>query len=75
MIIADTSVWIKFLKNNEPTSSLFERKLNNREILGIECVFGELLQGCADDYEIKIVKEYWENLPKKDEPNQVSQEP
>ena len=69
MIIADTSVWIEFLKNNEPTSSLFERKLNNREILGIECVFGELLQGCANENEIKIVKEYWANLPKRDETN------
>ena len=24
MIIADTSVWIEFLKNNQPTFSLFE---------------------------------------------------
>ena len=69
MIIADTSTWIEFLKNSEPICSFLEEKLNNREILGIECVFGELLQGCADDYEIKIVKEYWENLPKTDETN------
>ncbi len=67
MVIADTSVWIEFLKNNEPIFSFFEDRLNNREILGIECVFGELLQGCANENEIKIVKEYWENLPKTDE--------
>ena len=53
MIIADTSVWIEFLKNNEPTFSLFEKKLNDGEILGIECVFGKLLQGCANENEIK----------------------
>src|SRR3972149_11992431 len=69
MIIADTSVWIEFLKNNEPIFSFFEDRLNNREILGIECVFGELLHGCANENEIKIVKGYWENLPKTDEAN------
>ena len=69
MIIADTSIWIEFLKNNEPTFSLFEKKLNDGEILGIECVFGELLQGCANENEIKIVKGYWENLPKTNETN------
>ena len=69
MIIADTSVWIEFLKNNEPTFSLFEKKLNDREILGIGCVFGELLHGCANENEIKIVKGYWENLPKTNETN------
>ncbi|HZX14419.1 MAG TPA: hypothetical protein VFF49_08490 [Thermodesulfobacteriota bacterium] len=53
MVIADTSVWIECLKNNEPTFSLFEKKLNDGEILGIECVFGELLQGCANENEIK----------------------
>src|SRR3990172_11118899 len=69
MIIADTSVWIEFLKNNDPIFTFFEEKLNNREIIGIECVFGELLQGCADDHEIKIVKGFWENIPKTDEAN------
>jgi len=53
MVIADTSVWVEWLKNNEPTFSLFEKKLNDGEILGIECVFGELLQGCANENEIK----------------------
>ena len=69
MIIADTSVWIEYLKNNEPIFSFFEDRLNNREILGIECVFGELLQGCANENEIKIVKGFWENIPKTDEAN------
>ena len=43
--------------------------MNDREILGIGCVFGELLQGCANENEIKIVKGFWENIPKTDEAN------
>jgi hypothetical protein len=43
--------------------------LNYGEILGIGCVFGELLQGCANENEIKMIKEYWANLPKTDETN------
>ena len=67
MIIADTSVWIEFLRNNEPIHSILEDKLNRSEIIGIECVFGELLQGCASENEIETIKVYWKNLPKTDE--------
>ncbi|MBI2487860.1 MAG: hypothetical protein HYW01_13155 [Deltaproteobacteria bacterium] len=56
MIIADTSVWIEFLRNNQPIHSILEDKLNRSEIIGIECVFGELLQGCASENEIKTIK-------------------
>jgi len=69
MIIADTSIWIEFLKNKEPIVSLFEEKLNSRDIIGISCVFGELLQGCSDENEIKIMKEYWNNIPRTEETN------
>ncbi|MGH7901493.1 MAG: PIN domain-containing protein [Thermodesulfobacteriota bacterium] len=69
MIIADTSIWIEFLKNKEPIVSLFEEKLNSRDIIGVSCVFGELLQGCSDENEIKMVKGYWDNIPKTEETN------
>lgn len=69
MIIADTSIWIEFLKNKEPIVSLFEEKLNSRDLIGISCVFGEMLQGCSDENEIKMVKGYWDNIPKTEETN------
>ncbi len=64
MIIADTSVWIEFFKGSQRIFPYFEERLINREIIGIECVFGELLQGCSNEREIKIVKNYWDSLPK-----------
>ncbi|HWP90852.1 MAG TPA: PIN domain-containing protein [Thermodesulfobacteriota bacterium] len=69
MIIADTSVWIEFLMKREPIFSVFEEKLSSREIVGIECVFGELLQGCSTEREISIIRSYWHNVPKVNERN------
>ncbi len=67
MIIVDTSVWIEFFRKNEPIHSGLEDKLNRSEVIGIECVFGELLQGCVRENEIETIKVYWKNLPKIDE--------
>jgi len=64
MIILDTSIWIEFLKNNFVYYSTVKDLLENRKILAIECIFGELLQGAKSKREIEIISLYWENLPK-----------
>ena len=64
MIIPDTSVWIEFLKNNAEYFSKLKYLLENQQILAIECIFGELLQGAKNKREIEIISLYWENLPK-----------
>jgi len=64
MIILDTSIWIEFLKNNPVYYSAVKDLLENRKILAIECIFGELLQGAKNKREIEIISLYWENLPK-----------
>jgi predicted nucleic acid-binding protein len=64
MIILDTSVWIEFLKHNAKYYSVISQLLENREILAVECVFGELLQGVKNKYEKEIVLNYWKYLPK-----------
>ncbi len=38
--------------------------LDERQILAVEPIFGELLQGAKDDRERRILLEFWENLPK-----------
>jgi len=45
MIILDTSVWIEHLKNNQAFFPKTSKLLESREILAVECIFGELLQG------------------------------
>lgn len=64
MIIPDTSIWIEFLKNNPEYFSTVKDLLENRKVLAIECIFGELLQGAKSKREIGIISLYWENLPK-----------
>jgi hypothetical protein len=64
MIILDTSIWIEFLKNNPEYYSKVKDLLENRKVLAIECIFGELLQGAKNKREIEIISLYWENLPK-----------
>jgi predicted nucleic acid-binding protein len=65
MIILDTTVWIEYLKNNQEYYSIVSTLLENRKILAVECIFGELLQGVKNKYEEEIILNYWKYLPKK----------
>jgi len=67
MIIADTSVWIEFLKGNEPVFRKMQTLLENREIIALEPVFGELLQGAKNKRERQVITDYWKNTPRIDE--------
>lgn len=64
MIILDTSIWIEFLKNNPVYYPTVKVLLENRKVLAIECIFGELLQGSKNKREIEVISLYWGNLPK-----------
>ncbi len=65
MIILDASIWIEFLRKNEKYFSRIAEMLESREILAVECVFGELLQGYKNKHEKETILKYWKNLPKK----------
>jgi predicted nucleic acid-binding protein len=67
MVIADTSVWVEFLRHREPVFSSFRSLLEERQVLALECIFGELLQGAKTARETRIIKGYWDSLPKADE--------
>ena len=64
MILVDTSVWIDFLRGDPATSQTLASELDAGNVLALECVFGELLQGARDDRERGIIRGYWDNLPK-----------
>jgi len=69
MIILDTSVWIEHLKNNQNFFPVICKFLESREILAVECVFGELLQGVKNKYEKEIILKFWKYLPKENYEN------
>jgi len=66
MIVLDISVWIEFLKKHEPYFSRILPLLEKKEILAVECIFGELLQGVKTEKEQNILLQYWRYLPKID---------
>lgn len=67
MIIVDTSIWIEFFKNKKNVFSILNQELECQNVLAIECVFAELLQGAKNQREINIISEYWNNLPQIEE--------
>lgn len=64
MIICDTSIWIEYFRYSQPYFENVCGLLDGGEVLGLECVFGELLQGVKGKQERKIILECWDSLPK-----------
>ena len=69
MIIADTSIWIEFLKGNESIFEKMKELLETSKILGLSVIFGELLQGSKNKNERNIIYNYWKYIPKYNEEN------
>jgi predicted nucleic acid-binding protein len=69
MILADTSIWVEFLKGHQPYFDQMNQLLEDRQILAVEPVFGELLQGARDDRERRVLLDFWDNLPKNQIPD------
>jgi predicted nucleic acid-binding protein len=65
--IADTSVWVEFLRNREPAHARLKALLERGEVLGVECVFGELFSGARGGRENAVLESYWASLPKVEE--------
>ena len=64
MIILDTSIWIEHLRGNQYYFHHTRELLENREVLALECIFGELMRGSKSKSEREIIMEFWTHLPK-----------
>lgn len=71
MILIDTSIWIEFFKRKNPYFQQLTILIENSQVLAVEVVFAELIQGARDKRERDIILGYWHNLPKYEEPNLV----
>lgn len=70
MILADTSIWISFLRKSDPDlSDILKKYLKKEEVYAVSAIFGELLQGVKNKRERDIVSILWESLPKVSEQN------
>ena len=73
MIILDTSIWIEHLRNNSDYFPVVRKLMENSQILAVECVFGELLQGVKNESEKEIIINFWIHLPKENYDNIIIQ--
>jgi len=73
MIILDTSVWIEYLRNNPVFFPEVSKLLESGEVLAVECVFGELLQGVKNKAEREIILNFWTYLSKENYENIIIQ--
>jgi predicted nucleic acid-binding protein len=71
MILLDTSIWIEYFRNNQEYFPKVSGLLENREVLAVECVFGELLQGTKNKAEREIIRDFWTHLPKESYENSI----
>lgn len=68
-VILDTSVWIEFLKGNPDYSKKVYELLSEDNVIGLSCVFGELLQGVKSQIEKNKIHQLWQvigRLPETD---------
>lgn len=63
-IIIDTSVWIEYFKGNEKYFDFIQKFLEKNEVLTIELIFAELLQGARNKKETEMLKSYFGVIPK-----------
>lgn len=66
VILADTSVWIEFLRGQEPVYSAFLDFLRLGRILSVPWIFAELLQGAIDEHESAFILDFWKEIRKPD---------
>lgn len=63
MILADTSIWIEYLRDRQDIAAMMDDRMMLRQVVGLEVIFGELLQGARSKQESTMILEYWKNLP------------
>ena len=64
MILPDTSIWIDFFRGREPYFTQLAERMENGEVIAVEWVFGEILQGTRNAKERRVVLSYWSHLPR-----------
>jgi predicted nucleic acid-binding protein len=67
VIIADTSIWVEFLRSRQPVHARLKELLELGSVLGQECIFGELLSGARSARETGLIESFWKSVPKFDE--------
>lgn len=63
MILPDTSIWVEFFRRRNPYLPILRYHLELGDVLALDVVFGELLQGAKSQREVAILENYYAALP------------
>ena len=63
-IIVDSSVWLEYLKGNDPYFKEVQTHLNTLSIKIIDPIIGEILQEALNQNEIDFIREHIQYVPK-----------
>lgn len=65
MIVADTSVWISFLRQDDQDNvDILRSYLKRNEVFSVSAIFGELYQGVKNNREREVIDQIYFNLPR-----------
>jgi predicted nucleic acid-binding protein len=67
-LIVDTTVWIEFLRGKPDYHQNLLPLMERGQVLALQCVFGELLQGARNERERAVIERFWQALPKAEVP-------
>jgi len=70
-VLADTSVWIRFLKGNNQFFSSMLKLIENGEIYTLKLIFAELLQGVKTNHELKLITDFYAQMQVLDQPDLI----
>jgi predicted nucleic acid-binding protein len=70
-VIFDTSIWIEYFKANPIFFDRCQDLIEKRLVLTLDLIFAELVQGAKGQREIVVLKEYYQQIPKIDQPDLV----
>ncbi|MBS0617245.1 MAG: PIN domain-containing protein [Spirochaetes bacterium] len=71
MILADTSVWIDYLRGKSPYRKILRHQLEIGNVVTIGAIFAELLQGAKTQKEVDGLLAFYNALPTLDAGNAV----
>lgn len=63
-VILDTSVWIEYLRGEIKYYDKCQKLMESGQVLTVEIIFGELLQGAANKREIEVITELYSLIKK-----------
>lgn len=62
-VLIDTSVWIEFFRQHEPSYSLVSKLIDEEQVVCCGIILAELMQGAKSDKELAVLEDFLHVFP------------